>query len=223
MSVYGSYGVSSLPSSGDQFSTLTVTSQTLEPERFRNREVGVKWDANAALSLTAAAYRLDRTNTAAPDPADASRTVQTGAQRSSGVEIGVTGNVNSVWQVAGGFAAQRATIVSATSSSKAGATVPAVPHRTVSLWNRFQIVRQLGAGVGVVHQGETYAAIDNTVRLPGFTRVDGALFVSLPRALRAQMNVENLFDRRYFASAHGNNNIMPGAPRTLRVSLSTAR
>jgi catecholate siderophore receptor len=36
------------------------------------------------------------------------------------------------------------------------------------------------------------------------------------------VNVENLFDKRYYATSQGNNNIMPGATRTLRLSL-TAR
>ena len=41
--------------------------------------------------------------------------------------------------------------------------------------------------------------------------------------LSAQLNVENLFDERYYATSHGNNNIMPGAARTLRLSLTTRR
>jgi catecholate siderophore receptor len=39
--------------------------------------------------------------------------------------------------------------------------------------------------------------------------------------LRAQVNVENLLDVRYFPTSHGNNNILPGAGRTLRVTLAT--
>jgi catecholate siderophore receptor len=35
-----------------------------------------------------------------------------------------------------------------------------------------------------------------------------------------QANVDNVLDERYYATSHGNNNIMPGAPRTLRVSLT---
>jgi catecholate siderophore receptor len=38
--------------------------------------------------------------------------------------------------------------------------------------------------------------------------------------LRAQLNVENLFDERYYPTSHGNNNIAPGAPRALRFSLA---
>jgi catecholate siderophore receptor len=222
VSLYGSYGVSYLPSSGDQFSSLTATSATLEPERFENREVGAKWDVRGNLSLTAALYRLDRDNTSAPDPADPSRVVQTGSQRTTGFELGATGNVAPWWQVVAGFASQRARIVSTTSAAKAGQTVPLVPHRTLSVWNRWQVAPALGLGLGVVRQSDMFAAIDNTVTLPGFTRADGAVFLRLNAALGAQVNVENLFDRRYYATSHGNNNIMPGASRTLRVSL-TAR
>jgi catecholate siderophore receptor len=98
-----------------------------------------------------------------------------------------------------------------------------VPRRTLSLWNRYQVIRPLGVGLGVIRQSDMYAAIDNTVTLPGFTRVDGALFLRLGPLLAAQLNVENLLDARYYATSHGNNNIMPGAPRTLRVSLTTGR
>jgi catecholate siderophore receptor len=220
LSFYGSYGVSYLPSSGDQFSSMTATTRTLEPERFANREVGAKWDARPDLSLTAAVYRLDRTNTSAPDPTDPSKIVQSGSQRTTGVELGAAGNVSRVWQVAGGFASQRARITSATTAGKAGAVVPLVPHQTLSLWNRVQATEAFGLGLGIVRQAKMFAAIDNTVTLPGFTRTDGAVFVHLNAALRAQVNVENLLDARYYATSQGNNNIMPGAPRTLRLTLT---
>lgn len=222
LSFYGSFSVSYLPGSGDQFTSLTATTETLEPERFTNREVGAKWDVRPSLSLTAAVYRLDRTNTSAPDPADPSKIVQTGEARTTGFELGATGNLTRHWQVIGGFASQRARIVSTTSAAKAGAVVPLVPHQTMSLWNRLQLLPAVGVGLGVVRQSDMWAAIDNTVTLPGFTRADGALFLRLNDALGAQVNVENLLDERYYATSQGNNNIMPGAKRTLRISL-TAR
>jgi catecholate siderophore receptor len=221
VSLYGGYSVSYLPGSGDQFSALTVTTQTLKPEQFTNYEVGAKWDARPDLSLTTAVFRLDRENTSAPDPLDPTRVVQTGSARTTGYEVGVTGTPTSRWQVAGGFAAQKATITSTTAAAKAGATVPLVPSRTVSLWNKYQMVPALGLGLGVVHQADMYAAIDNSVTLPSFTRLDGGLFVRVNRYVRAQLNVENLLDREYYPTSQGNNNIMPGAPRTVRLSLAT--
>ena len=101
--------------------------------------------------------------------------------------------------------------------------MPLVPNRTLSLWNRYQIRPAFGAGLGVIRQSAVYAAVDNTVTLPAFTRVDGALFLSLGRGVRAQLNVENVLDTRYYGVSQGNNNIMPGAPRTVRVSLAAGR
>ena len=50
ISVYGSVGIASLPSAGDQFSSLSATAASLTPERFRNREVGVKWTPSTKVS-----------------------------------------------------------------------------------------------------------------------------------------------------------------------------
>ena len=69
LSAYGSYSVSYLPSSGDQFSSLTTITEQVKPEKFQNYEVGVKWNPTRYLSVTTAAYLLDRTNTRATDPA----------------------------------------------------------------------------------------------------------------------------------------------------------
>ena len=221
LSFYAGYSRSHLPSAGDQFSSLTDVTKGLEPERFDNYEVGAKWDVADRLALTTALYRLDRTNTRAADPADPTRTVQTGSQRTTGYELGVSGALTPAWEIAGGYASQRALIRSATTAAAAGATVPLVPHHTLSLWNRYQVARALGLGLGVVHRADMYAAIDNSVTLPGYTEVDGALFVTLTRNVRAQLNVENLLGATYYTTASGNNNITPGSPRVARLSLTT--
>jgi catecholate siderophore receptor len=221
VSLYSSYSVSALPSSGDQFSSLNVTTETLEPEKFTNYEIGAKWDMLDRLSLAGAVYRLDRTNTTAPDPADPTRTVQTGSQRTDGFELSVTGAVTPAWQVIGGYANQDAKITSRTTAALPGARVPLVPRNTVSLWNRYQATPALGLGLGVIYQDEMFAAIDDAVTLPSFTRFDAAAYYTINRHLRLQANLENLFDRRYFVSAHSNDNITPGSPRAVRVAVTT--
>lgn len=219
LSIYSSYSVSYLPSSGDQFSSLTATSQTLKPEKFTNYEVGAKWDIARALSLTAAAYRLDRTNTTARDPNNPAITVQTGSQRTNGYELSVNGNLTRRWMVVGGYAYQDAFVSSATTAARAGARVALVPYNTVSLWNNYRVLPRLSMGLGIIHQGEMFAGIDNAVRLPNFTRADVAAFYTVTETLRLQANLENLFDNTYYATAHSNNNIMPGSARALRIGL----
>ena len=220
VSVYGSYSVSYLPSSGDQFSSLTTVTKEVEPEKFQNYEVGVKWDVRPDLSLTTAAYRLDRTNTRSTDSNDPTRIVQTGSQRTNGFELGVSGRVTSAWRIAGGYSHQDAFVTSATAAARAGAQVAQVPHHTLSLWNTYQVVPRLGLGLGVLRRTDMFAAIDNTVVLPAYTRVDAAAYFTLTRTIRLQANVENLFDETYYVNADNNTNISPGFRRALRVGLT---
>jgi len=37
---------------------------------------------------------------------------------------------------------------------------------------------------------------------------------------KAQLNIENIFNKGYWASADGNNNISPGEPRTFRFKVT---
>ena len=166
VSLYANYGVSYLPSSGDQFSSLTVITQQVEPEKFTNYEVGAKWDVRPLLSLTTAVYRLNRTNTRSTDPNDPTRIVQTGSQRTNGYEIGLNGQLTPDWSIAGGYAWQDAFVTSATVAAKEGAQVGQVPHHTVSLWNNYRVHPRVAVGVGVLHRTDMFAAIDNTVVVP---------------------------------------------------------
>jgi catecholate siderophore receptor len=222
LSIYSSYTVSYLPSAGDQFSSLTAITEQLKPERFTNYEAGVKWDFTPALAFTSAVYRLDRTNTRSVDPLDASRIVQTGGQRTNGAEIGLMGRLTPRWQLAGGYAWQDAFVTSATSAARAGARVAQVPRHSLSLWNVYQLQRQFAVAAGVVHRSDVFAAIDNTVVLPAFTTVDAAVYLSVTRRSRLQLNVENVFNRRYYANADNNTNISPGSPRAVRAGLITS-
>jgi catecholate siderophore receptor len=219
LSIYGSYSVSYLPSSGDQFSSLTSVTQTLKPEKFTNYEFGTKWDIRRALSLTAAVYRLNRINTRATDPNDPTRIVQTGSQRTNGFELGLNGSVTRGWNVVGGYAYQDAFVTSATTAAPAGAQVAQVPRHTFSLWNHYRLSKW-GLGLGVINRSDMFAAIDNKVVLPGYTRVDAAVSYRLTEQLGLQANLENLFDKKYFVHADGNDNISPGSPRAARVALS---
>jgi catecholate siderophore receptor len=220
LSVYVSYSVSYLPSSGDQFSSLTSTTQTLKPEKFTNYELGAKWDILPSLSLTAAMYQLDRTNTRATDPNDATKIVQTGSQRTKGFEVGLSGSVTSAWKIAGGYAYQDAYLTSATTAASKGARTAQVPRHTFSLWNNYRFLRKWGIGLGIIQRSDMYAAIDNKVTLPGYIRVDSALYYTINERLRLQANLENVFDKKYFANADGNDNISPGSPRNVRFALT---
>lgn len=218
VSIYASYSRSYLPQSGDQFNSLDVTAANLEPERFDNYEIGVKWAPIEGVLLSAALYQLDRTNSRAPGPTPGT-IVQTGAQRSRGLEIEASGQITPRWQVSAGYALQDAEIRTTTAAAPAGREVAQVPRHQLGLWTRYDFTPMFGAGIGLNHQSRSFASISNTVVLPAYTRVDAALFVRLTHNVEAQINVENLFGEDYFPTGHNDNNITTGAPRSARVTV----
>lgn len=221
LSLYGSYSVSYLPSSGDQFSALSPALAVTVPERFENTEVGVKWDITPRTQFTAAVYNLDRDNQRFTD--SQGRILTTGKTNTKGAEVAVTGYVTDQWQVTGGYAYTDARIVSDNSLIIVkGNRVGLVPYNTFTMWNKYQIDPMWAAAVGVIHYDNFYATSDDTVRLPAFTRVDAAVYLKINEMWRAQLNIENIFNTGYYATADANNNISPGSPRAFRVS-ATAR
>lgn len=221
LSLYASYTRSFLPQSGDQFSSLTNVTEGLKPERFDNYEVGAKTELTDGLLVTAALYQLDRSNTRSTDPADPSRTLLTGKQRSFGLELGLERNMTSNWTLEGGYSLESARIVSSTISAPAGRKLPLVPRHSFSLWSRYDVTKALGVGLGLVVRSKSYASISNRVTLPGYARVDAALFYKLRDGIVAQVNAENLLGAHYFPTASNDNNIAPGAPRTIRATLKS--
>lgn len=219
VSIYSNYSVSYLPSAGDQFNSLSASSAVLKPEKLENYEIGSKWDINPRLNLSAAIYQLDRTNTRSNDPNNPGFFVLTGESRTRGIEIATTGKITDKWQIIGGYAYQDAVITSTTSSAAAGKRVGLVPRNTFSLWNKYELDSKWAVALGAVSQSHQYAAVDNAVKLKGFTRFDGAAYYKINSSYRAQLNIENIFDRGYIQTAHNNYNIQPGSSRAFKISL----
>ncbi|MNP85547.1 Vitamin B12 transporter BtuB [compost metagenome] len=72
--------------------------------------------------------------------------------------------------------------------------------------------------------GERQANNSNTFTLPSYTRWDSNVTYRFGQALRyrVQLNVQNLFDKRYYDSGGSFVPMYPGAPRTAMVTLGAA-
>lgn len=218
VSFYASYSKAFVPRAGDQLSSLNVTVETLKPEKFTTLEAGVKWDIRPDLALTGAVYQLDRTNVI--NNIGGGVAVLTKGQRTEGVEVGLAGQLTSHWSVMGGYAYQTGEITSNIFGvAQKGSEVGELPRHTFSLWSRYDITERIGAAFGVIHRDSMFASVTNRVLLPDFTRVDAALFAQFSKHFRGQLNIENLLNTKYFASAHNDFNIAPGSPIAVRASL----
>ena len=222
VSLYTSYSVSSLPRAGEQLNSLTPANRDLDPEEYSNYEVGAKWDIHPQLSTTVAVYRLDRTNVQLVNPVAGGATLLGDGARSEGVELEVTGNVTPRWSVAGGYAWQDAQLSGTANATTArdGAALAQTPKHSGALWNRYQITPQWGLGLGVTARSGMFATTSNAVRLPGYARVDAAAFYAVTPKVKLQVNAENLTGVDYSLNAHNDNNILPGAPLTVRAGVT---
>jgi catecholate siderophore receptor len=225
---YASYSYAFLPSA-EQLS-LAANTVSLDPEKAQNYELGARWDLNPRLSLSSALFRTDRDNVRVADPANLGFFLKTGQLRSEGLEVGLQGEVTKNWQVFGGYTHLDARVKQPFGNTAALASIIAAgnklaltPENTLSLWNKVDFGAGWAAGLGLIYQDTSFAAVDNTVTLPSFTRFDGAVYYAFrDNKTRLALNVENLFDRKYYPTVDGNNNISPGSPRALRLTLLTA-
>lgn len=200
-----------------------MTNQHLEPEETTNYELGAKWDfLDSRLAVTAAVFRLERTNMKTTDPVNPTLLVLAGEQRTDGFEATFSGQLSDKWQVYGGYAYLDAEITKSNSKTNGvpneGQTPTLTPRNSANLWLVRSLTQEWRLGLGANYLDERYTALDNVVVMPGYTTVDAALLYNLPQWDMA-LHLRNVFDKDYYASAHGSVDLItPGAPRSLEVS-----
>ncbi|QDC97524.1 TonB-dependent siderophore receptor [Candidatus Methylopumilus universalis] len=226
ISLYTNYSLSYLPRTGEQLTSLTSSIKSFDPEKFTNIEAGIKYDLLQSFSISSAIYRLERSKMAITDPSNSSNIIIVDGQVTKGFELGVAGKLFDSYSMYGGYTYQDAEITKNQGGSTpiaSGATLGHVPKHTFSLWNKYEINETWSAALGVVSRSDMYAATPTTttaVNLPGYTRVDAAIYANINKQTKLQLNIENLLDKTYYQSAHNNNNIMYGYPLTARATVT---
>lgn len=197
------------------------------PVSGRQWESGLKAQpANRAWLATAAIFDIARDHVPTRDPEHPAYAIQTGRQRSRGLELAWRGNAGAGWQATAQATWLDPRIVS-DNRYRAGNRLPYAPRFGASAWLSRDLPDTAGhawrIGIGVVRQGDRYADFANTAQVPAYTRFDCGISYLADR-WSATLSVENLTDRRYYASGVENRPavIYPGAPRTLGLRL-TAR
>lgn len=222
LALYANYSAGSmatLPQSrafgGGAFSPLTS----------KQTEVGAKWQPTDGDWLASTAiFNIESSNVLTRDPEHPTYSIQTGVQRSRGLEVEWQGKLAPRWRLTAQGTWIDAQIVEDTRYAP-GNRLPYVPRFGGSAWLTHRLASD-GEGRwsisgGLVHQGERYADFANSVRIPAYTRVDlGATYRE--KKWTATLALENATDRRYYTSGVENRPavIYPGAPRTVTMKLA---
>jgi len=220
ISLYASYNRSFFPQIGTD-----AEGSVFDPERGTQYEVGVKADINDRLFATLAFYHLTRTNVLTSDPENDRFLVQTGEQRSQGIEFDISGEILPGWNIVAGYALTDAEIIE-DNFFEEGNELVGIPRHTFNLWTTYEIqtgdFRGLGAGIGLFYVGDRQGDLENTFELPNYLRTDAALFYNRDN-FRISLNIRNLFDIEYFLSANADNprlGVHPGEPLSVVGSIS---
>jgi len=227
VSLYTNYSLSYLPRTGEQLTSLTSSIKSFDPEKITNIEAGIKYDLLQSFSISSAIYRLERSNMTITDPSNSLNTIIVDGQVTKGFELGVAGKLFDSYSMYGGYTYQDAEITknqgTGTTQITSGTSLGHVPEHTFSLWNKYEMNETWSAALGVISRSDMFAATPTTstaVKLPGYARLDAAIYANINKQTKLQLNIENLLDKTYYQSAHNNNNIMYGYPLTARATLT---
>lgn len=185
--------------------------------------MGAKWDLlDSRLTVTAAVFRLERTNMKTTDPLNPALLVLAGEQRTDGFEATFSGELSDKWQIYGGYAYLDAEITKSNSKTNGvdneGQVPTLTPRNSANLWLVRSLAPRWRLGMGANYVDERYTALDNVTVMPGYTTFDAALMYD-KSTWDAALRLTNLTDKEYYSSAHGSVDLItPGAPRTLELS-----
>jgi iron complex outermembrane recepter protein len=224
VSLYASWGKSF---GVDLFSRLS-SRELPEPIIGEQFEAGAKFSfAGGRITPTIALFEITRKNGPVADPNDPTFTfsIQVGEQRGRGIEVDLPIVFSNRFRLLASYTYLDAEFTE--DPSLGGNRIANAPEHSGSVYATYDFsgpVQGLSIGGGVQYMGEREAVNANTFQLPAYTRLDANIayrFGDRGR-YRVQLDGFNLHDKRYYDSGGSFVPIYPGAPRTIRASLSAA-
>lgn len=216
-SIYVMHGTSANPSA--EFLTLSAANADAGPEKNETTEVGVKTDVlNGQLSLSGAVFRTDKTNARVPDPTNTAVNILAGVTRVQGFELGAVGKLTDRWSIFAGYTHLTSDIISTTTAAQLGKEMIGTPNNSFSLWTTYALTDKATVGGGAFYVGDSWADANNTALVPAYWRFDLMAAYKVTPNATLQVNIYNLTDEYYFASAYSGF-VVPAPGRSASLSL----
>jgi iron complex outermembrane receptor protein len=218
LSLYGQYSTSE--DGVSDLVTLSPSQQKFDLTEAKQTEFGLKqlfWDGRGEWTL--AAYHIVKKKLLVDNP-DTHQKEQAGQQTSDGLEATLELALANQWHVSANASVVRAKYddfdqtVGGQTVSRAGNRPSNVPRRTANLWVSKGFSHNVDAGMGLRYVDERYANTANSQSVPGFTVVDANLGWQVLPDVRLGLQLNNLLDRRYAATAHSGEQWLMGEPRS---------
>jgi iron complex outermembrane recepter protein len=204
------------------------TGQPLKPETAEQYEAGFKTEwFDGRLTTNLAYFHINKSNVLTL-VREGGIFDTIGAARSQGIEVDIAGQLTESLSLISSYAFTDARITNDGSApdNNQGHRLPNVAEHSASTWLKYafqqQALRGLNLGVGMYLAGEREGDNANSYQLPGYVRVDTSAGYAMDigaAKLTTQLNVYNIFDKRYYVAGEPYNANrawnMPGDPLTV--------
>ncbi|WP_443089200.1 TonB-dependent receptor [Xylophilus sp.] len=222
LSVYGNY-IEGLSAGENITGTYRNAGTSLPPYVSKQKEVGVKYDGGR-FGGSLAFFSTDKPGKLVVD----NTVTANGKDRHQGLELTTYGEPARGLRVLGGVTFLDAKQKDTGSSTTEGRRVIGVPRQQGNIGVEWDVppLRGLTVDARVVATASSYADNANTLRVPGWARLDlGVRYLTEfnGKLLTLRGRVDNVADRSYWSSVGGypgNGYLVLAAPRTFTVSAS---
>ncbi len=225
VSLYATFGENFRPLSGADFG-----GNPFDPNQSEAIEGGVKYAArNGRLTATASVFSIKQSNILVADPVNADFQIAAGRASSRGFEFDLNGEILPRLDLWVSYAYVDAQIDNAVRDPNFGLPIPAgsplinIPDHTLNVQLAYtaQIAnRDLRLGGGVLHVGERLGEVGRNFELPAYTLARLFAEAEIGGGVRLRLDIDNLFNTRWFANSFSQLWVQPGTPRTARVTAS---
>ncbi|WIA54944.1 TonB-dependent receptor [Sphingobium sp. WTD-1] len=227
--------------------TSQALTDALKVEKTKSYEIGAKANLfGDALSLTLAAFRTETKNARATN--DAGTVAYIGERRIEGIELGFNGNITPEWNVFGGYTYMDSEIVDggstvttvngvsiAAPSVNTGKQFPNTPKHSLTAFTNYKITPAFTIGGGAIYMAKVYGGYSDTRTIsngavvitkelarmvPSYWRFDGNASYAFSDAVSLQVNVNNVFNKRYYDKAYAAHYANQAAGRTAIATLN---
>ena len=202
--------------------SIGTQGQVFKPEKGLGYETGLKLDLlDGRLGGTVALFHIDKENVLTTDANGDS--IAAGKARSQGLDLQFAGQLSDAVRVIGAYAYIDAEVTK-DNVIKEGSDLLGIARNSASLMAvyEFQDGELRGSDIGIAgnYVGDRSGQTGTQFELPAYSTVDLLAHYKASDTVSVGLNLNNLFDRKYYERSYNSTWVLPGEPRNLSVSLT---
>ncbi|QWA31266.1 TonB-dependent siderophore receptor [Pseudomonas sp. RC3H12] len=203
--------------------TIGTQGQVYKPEKGLGYETGLKLDLfDSRLGATVALFHIDKENVITTDALGES--IAAGKARSQGLDLQFSGQLSEAVRVIGAYAYIDAEVTKGDASLPKGSDLLGIARNSGSVMGVYEFqngaLRGSDLGAAFNYVGERSGQAGSAFTLPSYSTVDLLAHYKASEQVTVGLNLNNLFDRKYYERSYNSSWVLPGEPRNVSVSLT---